>query len=171
MTTLLTALERNDKEKCDRIIYRISADGWREYLRSVNKNDTRAFFAYLAKAEGRKQQGFVPADASPMIDERGNMVLTPHEKVELISRTFSRRFAAPAVTNPSLPAQNPDNVPLRLFRNEEMGQHRPIRLQEMLLAIAHFPNGKAPGPDGFPVEIYKRLNTLHPYILTLLDAI
>ena len=33
-----------------------------------------------------------------------------------------------------------------------------FREQEMILAIAHLTTGKAPGPDGWPAEFYKRLS-------------
>ena len=170
MPALLTALEEKNTQESDKRMNRIGADGWRKYLQSIRKDDTRAFFAYLAKAEGRKQQGFVPADASPMLDEHGRIVLTPKEKVALITRTFRSKFAAPAITNPQLSKQNPNNVPLPPYRNKNMGTFQPIREQEMIMAIAHLSTGKAPGPDGFPVEIYKHLTALRPYLLALLNG-
>ena len=99
---LLTGLEEKDTGESDRKINRIGADRWQRYLQAVRKDDTRAFFAYLAKAEGRKRQGFVSTDASRMLDEKGQLVLTPHGRMLLIMRTFHKRFAGPAVTNPSL---------------------------------------------------------------------
>lgn len=32
----------------------------------------------------------------------------------------------------------------------------PVTLEELKLAVARMPNQKSPGPDGLPVEIYKR---------------
>ena len=171
MPELLTALEEKNARESERRMNRIGADGWKKYLQSVRKDDTRAFFAYLAKAEGRKQQGFVPTDASPMLDEEGKLVLTPQERVALITRTFRKRFAAPAMTNPHLSKKDPNNVPLPPYRNMKMGSFQPIREQEMILAIEHLSTGKAPGPDGFPVEMYKHLKALRPYLLALLNGI
>ena len=170
MPLLLAALEEKNAPETDKWMSRIGADGWKKYLQSVRKDDTRSFFSYLAKSEGRKQQGFVPADASPMLNEAGKLILTPREKVILITKTFHKKFSAPARINPQLPKENPNNIPLEPYRKKQMGPCQPIRLQEMLLAIAHLPTGKAPGPDGFPVEIYKHLPVLRPYLLALLNA-
>ena len=171
MAKLLTAMEEGNALESDKYIRRIGADGWRKYLQSIKRHDARALFAYLAKSEGRKQKGFVPADASPMIDQQGCLIVSPKERVQLITRTFRKRFAAPAVINPALPASDPNNVPLKLFRRENMGEFLPLRLQEMVLAIAHLSSGKSPGPDGVPVEIFKRLSSLQCHLLALLNAI
>ena len=48
MEYLLTAIEQGGDYHVERLMRRISADGWRQFLASVNKRDTRAFFAYLA---------------------------------------------------------------------------------------------------------------------------
>ena len=52
-----------------------------------------------------------------------------------------------------------------------MGDFQPLREQEILLAIARLSAGKTPGPDGFPVEIYKNLKALRPFLLALLSSI
>ena len=41
----------------------------------------------------------------------------------------------------------------------------------MILSISHLPTRKAPGPDGLLVELYKKLTSLHPYLLKLLNDI
>ena len=121
--------------------------------------------------EGRKQTSFTSSDAHPMIDKNGKLVLTPKDKVDLITDTFERKFAAPALNDPSVDNQDPNNIPLPPFRQRHMGTFEPIRLAEMRLAIAQLKEGKAPGPDGYPVEFYKRLPSLHPYLLALLNKI
>lgn len=40
-----------------------------------------------------------------------------------------------------------------------------------LLAIARLTEGKAPGPDGYSVELYKRFYSLRPFPLVLLNGI
>ena len=53
---------------------KISADGWRTYLRPVNKSDARALFAYLAREEGRKPGGVAPTDSMTQLSEGGRLV-------------------------------------------------------------------------------------------------
>ena len=172
LDSLLGALEARDMTEADRLMRRMSADGWREYLKSVHRNDTRAFFAYLARAEGRKRKGFVPADSRPMRDPRnGSLVVTPLGKVALITSAFGERFSAPAVVNPSLQLDNPNNLPLPPYRRQVEGQFERVSLPELKLALSKLSSGKAPGQDGFPVEMFKRLPVLWPYVLALINAI
>ena len=171
MDALLAAIERGDEERCERYMCRMGADGWRSYLKSVNKSDTRAFFAYLARSEGRKQQGFVPADSAPMRSENGELVLTGPEKVGLLTRALRRRFSAPAMLNPLLPRDDPNNVALPPYRKRMTGICEPIRAVEVKKALLSMAGGKSPGPDGLPVEIFQKITSLSPYLLKLLDAV
>ena len=41
MDRLLTAVEQKNEQTVDKLMRRIGADGWRAYLKSVNKNDAR----------------------------------------------------------------------------------------------------------------------------------
>ena len=54
MNALLESLERNQRERSEYLISRMSADGWRKRLQEVSLSDTRPLFACLAKSEGRK---------------------------------------------------------------------------------------------------------------------
>ena len=51
----------------DTLVARISAYGWKQYLATVRRSDAKSFYAYLAKAAGRKIRGFAPADSVPLI--------------------------------------------------------------------------------------------------------
>ena len=55
LPALITALEERDEETTDALLNRICSDGWCAYLRTVTRSNTQSFFAYLAKAEGRKR--------------------------------------------------------------------------------------------------------------------
>ena len=55
----------------------------------------RTFYAYLAKAEGRKRKGFTPEAAVPLIED-GRQVTHSQEKCEVIARNFAERLAAPS---------------------------------------------------------------------------
>ena len=71
---LKTAIENKNGRDIELLINRIGADGWKAFLRSIKKNDTEAFFAYLARIEGRKKSGFTSGDFHPMLDEKGKLV-------------------------------------------------------------------------------------------------
>ena len=66
----LTAIEHCDDYHVEQYMRRISSGGWRRFLSNIDKRGARAFFAYLAKSEGRKVWGFVHADTSPLLDEQ-----------------------------------------------------------------------------------------------------
>ena len=170
MDSLLEALEQRNMGEADRLMRRISADGWREFLKSVHRSDTRAFFAYLARAEGRKKRGFVPADSRPLKDPRGGLAISVRDKIALITASFGERFSAPAVVDRTLPLTDKNHVPLPPFRREVGESCAPVLISELRLALAHLASGKAPGPDGFPLEVFKRVPSLHPYLLALLNA-
>ena len=112
-----------------------------------------------------------PEDASPMIDAKRNLALTPADEVALIPGTFEKRSADPTVPDPSAAENGPENALPRPFRQIKMGQCDPIRMPEVLMAIAQLTEGKAPGPDGRPVELYTRLHSRRPYPLMLLNGL
>ena len=131
-------------------------------MKSVRRSDTRAFFAYLTRAEGRKRRGCVPADSRPLKDPRGGLVIS--------TSSFGERFSAPAVVDRTLTLADRNHVPLPPFRRVVNGPHESVLMSELRLALAHLASGKAPGPDGYPLEVFKRLPSLHPYLLALLNA-
>ena len=58
MPYLLTALEWGDDDHSEKIIRHINTDNWRDFIANVNKANTRAIFAHLARLENRKQKNF-----------------------------------------------------------------------------------------------------------------
>ena len=94
MEYLFTAIELGDTYHIEQYMRRMSADGWKECLRGVNKRDTRAFFAYLTKSDCRKLWGFVLTETTPMKDDDGNVVVTHEGKSRLISESFRQRYSA-----------------------------------------------------------------------------
>ena len=169
MEYLLAAIEQGDDYHVKKLMRRISADGWKNFLRNVNRRDTRAFFAYLAKMEGRKECGFVPADTTPLLDDKGCEVVANRDKVSLLTETFRRKFAAPIVNNPALPATEPNHCPLPPFRERIQDQFTPVRLIKVRKAINQLSSNKAPGPGGIPVELYKNLPSCLPYLPRLVN--
>ena len=150
---------------------RLSSDGWRKFLTNFDKRDTRSFFAYLAKSEGRKTWGFVPADASPLLDEHQNEVASHSGKLNLITATFRRKFAAPTRVNPQSNSTDPNGRPLPPFTERMKDSFAPIQPVEMQKAIQQLSSNKAPGPDGVPTDIYTNLPSLLPYLTKLANEI
>ena len=165
MDGLLEALEHQDTDRSERLIRRMSSDGWKLYLKKTNKNDTKALFAYLARSEGRKKWGFVPADSTPLIDTDGSLAINPQDKVRLVTKTFRARFSAAASNDPTLPTTDPNNVPIPPFRRPVRTPPQSVRKAEVLLALANLSEGRTPGPDGIPIDIPRRLPSLLPYIV------
>ena len=64
---LLRALRTGESEEANKLMNRMCKDGWKEFLRTARRPNTRPFFDYLAKAEGRKRWGVVPTDSAPLI--------------------------------------------------------------------------------------------------------
>ena len=169
MGELLAAIETDAREESDHLINRISADGWRDHLKAVNISDTRSLFAFLTKSEGRIPWGFVPADAAPLLNARGEAVVSQQAKVGEFTRAVRERFTAPPSEGERLPRVNcrPDCPP----RTEQDRELMPIRLVEVRKAVAELTNNRTPGPDGTPAGIFKKTTALLPYLRNLLTAI
>ena len=170
MEHLLAAIETGDDYHAERLMRRISADGWREILRNVDKRDTRAFFPYLATTEGRKRQGFVLADSSPLRDEDGCAVAPRSGKVELITGTFRREFCAPAAINPSACGADPHLYPLAPFRGATPKDFTRARQLDVRKTPRQMSTNKASGSDGIPSEPYRNLPSLAPYLTALIEV-
>ena len=178
MNALLEALESNQREKSEYLISRMSADGWKKHLKEVSLSDTRSLFAYLAKSEGRKPWGFVPGDSSPLVDERGRLVLAHSEKVKLLTKAVSERFTASRNTAAGFAHGSANDAggrggehPLGAYRGRMQGDLVPVTRLEVNKAISSLTSGKTPGPDGLPTEVLKNLNSLVPYLATLFTGI
>ena len=170
MPDLLTAIEQQNDETVDTLICAIQRDGRRTYLKKVRRNDMRSFFSYLAKSEGRKKVGIVPADATPLIDECGRPVVAIVEKTRLITQAFYERFSAPAVTNPRLSTDDPNNIPLPYFRERLDEPFRPVQLVQVVRANKIPAGNPAPGPDGITATPFQHLPALNPYLQFLYTA-
>ena len=171
MEYLPSAIELGDDYHAEKLMRRISSDRWRAFLRGVDKRDTRAFFAYLARKEGRKTWGSAPAHLSPLVDAEGRTVVSHRGKVRPMNGTFRTKLAAPAVINPASVQDNPNLRPLSPFREPIREGFAEVRPVEVRKAIQQLASNRAPGPDGLPSEIYKNLPSLAPYLTALINAI
>ena len=68
---LIKAEQDGDAEAMGKYVREINRDGWREHLATVHVTDTKAFFAYLAKADGRRSFTRRMQCADPLLDESG----------------------------------------------------------------------------------------------------
>ena len=168
---LLESLEQHDRGRPDRYMRHISSDGWWLYLKDTNKNDTRSLSGYLARFEGRKRRGFVPADSTSVRGAAGNLVLAPVTEVRPIASTFRSRSSAPAVINQALPRTDPNNTPRPPLRRPVAAAFRLVQRPDVQPAIANIPERRTREPDGFPAEIFKGLKSVQPYLASLLNAI
>ena len=62
-----TALQQRDAPEADRLFNRMGMDGWKDFLATVSRPHERAFYAYLASAEGRGPRGSVQQDSAPLL--------------------------------------------------------------------------------------------------------
>ena len=131
----------------------------------------RAFFNYIAEAEGRKRWGFIPADATPMINDKGQLVPPIGERTRLITDMLYKRSAAPAEVNPALTCRNPNNVPLAPFREQITDDFHPAQMVEVIKAVKRLASNRAPGPGGITAAPLHYPPALCPYLQALYNAI
>uniref|UniRef100_A0A3B3B502 Reverse transcriptase domain-containing protein n=1 Tax=Oryzias melastigma TaxID=30732 RepID=A0A3B3B502_ORYME len=73
--------------------------------------------------------------------------------------------------NPEIQHQFLDNLKMpTLTEEEKVGLERNITMEELLEALKEMSSGKAPGPDGLPIELYKKFAVkLLPHLLATLQ--
>ena len=165
---LLQAFRDGDAEEANKLMNRMCKDGWKSFLRTVRRSNTRPFFDYLAKAEGRKRWGAVPTDSVPLF-HKGEVIVSNKAKCALLAEAFGRKIGGPAqrgVTD--VPRES---EPLGTFRQIPGLSHNPITTVEIHRALKVLSPHKAPGPDRFPGIVYKRLTALIPLLRDLLNLI
>ena len=178
MEKLIVALEAGGNAKADAVMGVMCSDDWSAYLKKVSLNDTRSIFAFLARAEGRKQSGFAPEDSGPLINERGEYVLSQKEEAGLLTGAVKDRLSAVAtlwedtkLSRIMSPPFRPEERPLGPFREQMIGSFKEVTRLEVTKAVGGLTSGKAPGPDGIPAEIFKQIAALLPVLQVLVNAI
>ena len=79
-----------------------------------------------------------------------------HENLKLyITNYYKQLFGAPEDSFVSLNETRVDDIP-QLVTDENEILSAPFSEKEVFVAISQMKNNKAPGPDGFPAEFYKR---------------
>ena len=167
---LLAALEEGNETKIDTLLNHICSDGWHAYLRTVSRSNTQSFFAYLAKAEGRKRWGYTPRDSTPLF-HNGAYVLSNREKCTIIAEAFRDKFKASVDTDAIPLLGQREDLPLGPFRQSLTGEPREVTIVEVRRAIRTLAPSKTPGPDGFPGGVYKNLPVLVPHLTRVMNLI
>ena len=174
---LLNALERKETGKADRLIGQMSADGWRKYLGSVKRTNTKSMFKYLASEEGRSRWGSTVEEQAPMLAD-GRYITDGQGKSDLIAEAFRDRMNVSATGLSGGPSRGaadtewePDGQPLPPFREVITEESQPILGREIVKAIGRLALGKAPGPDGLTTLFFKKLTVMVSVLEVVLNRI
>ena len=152
ITALQTAIATDDGEAIRQLTQMIGQEGWRQFLNTVRRSNTRAFYAYLANADGRRKWGLTPAETAPILQGDKVLILN-QDKCEALALAFYKRMQAPAILNPEGHYTHPEDKPLGPFRGRIEGGHDILTHTEVIKAIEGLAIRKAPGPDGLPFEV------------------
>ena len=71
LSLLIQAERVGDIPGIEKLAQEISRDGWREHLENIHVTDTKTFFAYLARADGRKSLTKTSQRMDPLLDREG----------------------------------------------------------------------------------------------------
>ena len=82
------------------------------------------------------------------------------DKREFIAQAFRRRLQAPDFRDQDGHPVRPAERALEPSQTRVLLRRATVRLAEVRRAFLNLPPRKAPGPDGFPAELYKKLPAL-----------
>ena len=119
------AIKRGDAPKAERMLSRIKAGGWRSFPATGTRSNARASYAYLAKAEGRKQWGSAPTDSTPLPSD-GVAIIDSSERCASIAKASYKRLQAPATLHPGERYPNPDDHVLGRLTERIQGVLAPV---------------------------------------------
>ena len=154
----------------EKLMRKISADGWKEYLGGIGRSNTRSLFAYLAKEEGRHKWGLSPADLAPLKLD-GQVVVGPRRKCEALAEAFCAKLTAPAESQSMHDGTYSSAQPLPRFREDLKGTPKPISELGVLKAAKGLAKRKTPGPDGLPVIPFVESPPIRKALVTIYNAI
>ena len=114
----------------------------------VQGEDNTQFFHMIANGKHRKKRIF------QLEQDEGTIVGQENLKV-YITNYYKQLFGPPEENFVSLDESRVEDVP-QLETDENEILTAPFTEKEVFEAIAQMENNKAPGPDGFPAEFYKK---------------
>ena len=124
-------------------------DNWlknksKEIQNYADTNNTKKFFSAVKAVYGPQKSG-----SSPLLSEDGSTLLTEKEKIlDRWAEHFNNVLNRPSTINEEAINQLP-----QVEVNTSLSE--PPTLEETAEAINLLSNGKAPGPDAIPAEVYK----------------
>ena len=145
-----------------RLLNKISADGWRALARRVARSKTRAFFAYVAKTEGRKKKGFTPDGAAPLL-EGDELITSNRGKCEALAREYAGRLAASSGQADPDSDMQLEMRPLPSRWEVPAGAPPGTRQAEAHNAIRRLEGDWCAGPDQIPGLVDVRLPSTAPF--------
>uniref|UniRef100_A0A453NB92 Reverse transcriptase domain-containing protein n=1 Tax=Aegilops tauschii subsp. strangulata TaxID=200361 RepID=A0A453NB92_AEGTS len=153
-TTLLSVNEHRTKSEAEqglRALLREEELKWALHaktLKVVQGDNNTQFFHMVANGKHRKKK------IIQLEQDEGTIV--GHENLKAyISNYYKSLFGPPITSTVSLDESVIDDIPqLQVAENDVL--YAPFTEKEVHLAITQMKPNKAPGPDGFPAEFYKK---------------
>ena len=98
---LIVAEKEGRTSDIEGLVKNITRQGWWEHLANLRATDTRAFFNYLAKAEGRLPSARGFSRNAPLIDSQGNRKFDALTECELLAEHFGGKLNMPGLNGTS----------------------------------------------------------------------
>ena len=166
-------------------------------MAGIRVSDAKAFFSYLARADGRVPNARNFSRNAPHRDAQGIRRFNATEKCELLADHFEEKLNPPGyrgatrISEKELPNKKDRKVKGNIdrlggsvrkssksgkavpegYRGLVQGTFEEIRAVEVTKAISILSVGKAAGPDGVPAEIYKEMPTLWEHIKVFINCV
>ena len=138
---------------------------------SVNRSNTKALYKYLAREVRGNEMGVTATEIAPITEDGRNIVGGWH-KSEALAKHFSAKMTAKREERGEFNAEmEADGVPLPHFRERIGDDIQEISRLEVDKAVHGLAVGRAPGPDGFPAILYKKLPVLREVLVLIFNAI
>ena len=95
--TLIAAEKDGRTNDTEGLVRNITREGRRKHLATLRATDARAFFNFLAKAEGRIPAARGHSCNAPLIDEQGCRQFDAPTKCELLAEHFGKKLNMPGL--------------------------------------------------------------------------
>ena len=114
----------------------------------VQQDNNTQFFHMIANGKHRKKRNF-------QLEQDEGTILGQENLKLYISNYYKQLFGPPEDNFVSMDESRVEDVP-QLVADENDILIAPFSEKEVFNAISQIKNNKAPGPDGFPAEFYKK---------------